>query len=685
MSTINKTTLQRFNGTDWDNIYFATSADIVSMGAGFTVSENTTGFKLDDVVESSDKVSDIIARMVNRLATLDTNIIPNLESGNITSLDASKLTGTVARTNLPADVGGKYVKVATEEAKADLTKTQVNIGDTVKVEGGATYQVTGYGDDNAPTYEKLTDETSDIQWSRVKNTPTTVEGYGITNAVKNTDKAAVGGEDAAGKVATANAAGKLDFDVTGDAATVGGHAAEYFATAENLTTTNNNVKTNADAIAAINENLDAFDASKVTKGQLPLSVIPKAALERIYVVADAAALATLTSEQVQAGDTVKIKDTTDGEGNVTVAGRMYLVSDATKLGTEDYMEGLVEYTAGIAAAVDWSGVNNKPTTLAGYGITDAVASNMVSDTAVAGKLLKLDADGKLPTSITGDAATLETHPASYFATASALTTLDTAYKATQEKVAELANAVLGEGSSGETGDKGTLTERMTAVETQIGAADTEGSILYSIAQLQAGTSIQALNASKITGKLTRAQLPDDIGGTVHSVADLDTAYTTLTAENTHLGDWVKLTDGKLYMVTNTEALNAEDGYTLMLDVTTFDIAWAKITGKPTTLAGYGITDAVNVSDVIVDGLAEDADVGGKLVKINSTDKKMHVNIAGDAATVGGHAPEYFATQAALEALALQVPQLLNSVDELANPKVGQMVMIPIAANAGAGD
>ena len=348
-------------------------------------------------------------------------------------------------------------------------------------------------------------------------------------------------------------------------------------------------------------------------------------------------------------------------------------------GASDYTDE-TSIAAYAAAAVDWSGVNNKPTTLAGYGITDAVSSSMVSDTAVAGKLLKLDADGKLPASITGDAATLETHPASYFATAAALTTLDTAYQATKTKVDELAAAVLGEGS--DTGDKGTLIERMDAVETQIGAADTEGSILYSIAQLQAGTSIQALSATKITGKLTRAQLPDDVGGTVHAVADLATAYATLTAENTHLGDWVKLADGKLYMVTNIEALNAEDGYTLMLDVTSFDIAWAKITGKPDTLAGYGITDAVNVSDVIVDGMAESADVGGKIVKINSTDKKLHVNIAGDAATVGGHAPEYFATQAALEALSLQVPQMLNSVDELTNPKVGQMVMIPITASTG---
>jgi len=683
MSTINKTTLQRFNGTDWDSIYFATSADIVSMGAGFKAAEDTTGFKIDDVIEASDTVAAIITRLVNRLATIDTNILPDLQSGNITAVDASKITGVIDRANLPADVAGKVVKVATADEKNALTKAQVNIGDTVKVAGGGIFQVTGYDAENgdAPQYEQLTDETSDVQWNRLKGTPTTLDGYGITDAIKASEKATAGGAEAAGKVAVADANGKLGFDITGDAATLGTHAADYFATAANLTTTNTNVKTNADAITAINESLAAFDASKITKGTLPLSVVPKAALERIFTVENKEALATITAEQVQDGDTVKIKDSeVDGKH---VAGAMYLVSDSAKLGTADYMEGLVEYTAGTAAAVDWSGVNNKPTTLAGYGIADAVSSDLVTDTATAGKLLKLNADGKLDVDITGDAATVGGKAVNYFATAEALTALDTAQKATASTVAALAATVngtpAGEGTEAVPG----LVEKVAAVESKIGAADTEGTILHSIAQLQAGTSIQALDASKLTGTISRDRLPADIGGTVHSVADLDTAFTTLTAANTHAGDWVKTTDGKLYKVTNVEALNAADGYTLMVDVAAMSIAWDKITGTPNTLAGYGITDAVNTADVIVDGLSESADVGGKIVKINSTDKKLHVNIAGDAATVGGHAPEYFATQAALDALALQVPQLLNSVDELTNPKVGQMVMIPVSAGAGA--
>ena len=46
-----------------------------------------------------------------------------------------------------------------------------------------------------------------------------------------------------------------------------------------------------------------------------------------------------------------------------------------------------------------------PTTLSGYGITDAVLLSDVATTATANKILKLDANRKLPASITGNAAT----------------------------------------------------------------------------------------------------------------------------------------------------------------------------------------------------------------------------------------------------------------------------------------
>ena len=54
-----------------------------------------------------------------------------------------------------------------------------------------------------------------------------------------------------------------------------------------------------------------------------------------------------------------------------------------------------------------------------------------------------------------------------------------------------------------------------------------------------------------------------------------------------------------------------------------DVAWAKITGKPTTLAGYGITDAVNVSEVVT------AATPNKILKLNASGK-LGTGITGDA-------------------------------------------------------
>jgi len=92
---------------------------------------------------------------------------------------------------------------------------------------------------------------------------------------------------------------------------------------------------------------------------------------------------------------------------------MYFVKDEAQLASED---GYDVYTAGSATEVPWSGVTGKPTTIAGYGITDAytmtqadstfVAQTEVVAVAEANKILKLDAEGKLPASITGEAGSV---------------------------------------------------------------------------------------------------------------------------------------------------------------------------------------------------------------------------------------------------------------------------------------
>ena len=101
----------------------------------------------------------------------------------------------------------------------------------------------------------------------------------------------------------------------------------------------------------ISTTLANFDASKITSGTINIDRLPKAALERMVVVADDAARFKLTTATAQVGDTVK----------VTATNKMYLVKDDSKLNTE---AGYEPYTAGQASSVPWSGVTGKPSTFA---------------------------------------------------------------------------------------------------------------------------------------------------------------------------------------------------------------------------------------------------------------------------------------------------------------------------------
>lgn len=99
----------------------------------------------------------------------------------------------------------------------------------------------------------------------------------------------------------------------------------------------------------ISTTLANFDASKIASGTISIDRLPKAALERLIVVADDTARFALTTATAQSGDTVKVKST----------GKMYLIKDESKLSSED---GYEPYTAGQASSVPWSGVTGKPST-----------------------------------------------------------------------------------------------------------------------------------------------------------------------------------------------------------------------------------------------------------------------------------------------------------------------------------
>ena len=130
---------------------------------------------------------------------------------------------------------------------------------------------------------------------------------------------------------------------------------------------------------------DNIPASKIS-GVLSLDNIPKAALERQVPVADDTARFKLTTGDVQNGDVVKVKST----------GLMYFVTDQTKLNSAD---GYMEFTAGSAASVPWTGVTGKPSTF-----TPSSHKHAISDITSLQDALNGKAANKTMTAATASAA-----------------------------------------------------------------------------------------------------------------------------------------------------------------------------------------------------------------------------------------------------------------------------------------
>ena len=114
------------------------------------------------------------------------------------------------------------------------------------------------------------------------------------------------------------------------------------------------------------------DASDIVSGTIDIDRLPHGALDHLVKVQDEAARFALTTDDVQLGDTVQQLDT----------GIMYLVVDEDEL---DNSSGYDEYTAGMATAVPWSGVQNKPETFTPSAHTHTGAE-ITSAVEVANKL-----------------------------------------------------------------------------------------------------------------------------------------------------------------------------------------------------------------------------------------------------------------------------------------------------------
>lgn len=126
---------------------------------------------------------------------------------------------------------------------------------------------------------------------------------------------------------------------------------------------------------SINSTLNGFDASKITSGtinadrlpEIPISKIPAAAMERLYVVESQSAAMSLT---IQEGDVVQIGS----------RGPMYFcVSESAST----FATKFKEFTARSATSVPWSGVTNAPTKLSQFTNDSGFTTNKGTVTSVA--------------------------------------------------------------------------------------------------------------------------------------------------------------------------------------------------------------------------------------------------------------------------------------------------------------
>lgn len=415
---------------------------------------------------TADDVTDLTRRVGNAEISLDTAVsdvstlktdVTNLKSGDaIAAIAASKITGVIADENLPSSVKERLTIVADDTARFNLTADGVQPGDIVKVTtGNKMYVVKDVANlGNETGYEPIVAASaSSVSWNDITDKVTTLAGYGITDAVAKTDvtttlteNKAVGwksGTDDNGN--TYDIDGKAKTAALADVATTakdsekfGGQLPAHYATADALDTTKTEITDAADALAGrvgtneasittiksqigeaatsgilyeiaqlkTGDTITQIAASKIA-GVLDINNIPATVIERLYIAPNDAARLALTTADVQNGDTVKVAET----------GFMYFVKDDTKLGSETPADAFEEYSVGVAGSVSWNNITDKVTTLAGYGITDAVAASekvTIANAANAGKILVLNAEGKLDADITGhvDWANLLNGPAS---------------------------------------------------------------------------------------------------------------------------------------------------------------------------------------------------------------------------------------------------------------------------------
>ena len=554
---------------------------------------NVVAYKSDITWDNVDGKPDVYNKTESdNTFVKNTEVVTTPTANKILKLDdnaqipAYILSGKIPMDNLPHGAVERCVVVADDEARFALTTDKVQTGDTVKVtDSGKMYFVV---DDSKLTSEEgyevySAGSASTVAWEGVTGKPTTLQGYGITDAVNVADVVV---EAEAGKILKVADDGKLHVSINGDAATVGGKQVSDFVAATEVVT--------------------EAQANKILKldadGKLPTDITGEAG---------SVAWANVT------GKPTKLQDSgiTDAVNVADVvveaeAGKILKVADAGTLHTS------INGNAATATNVAWSGVTDKPTTLQGYGITDGytqthidetfVAKSQVTSVAEAGKILLLNNDKKLPADITGNAATAT----------------NVAWSGVTDKPTTIAGYGITDAYTEEAANNTFVPKTdvaTTAAPNMLLKLDAEGK----------------LPANILSGIIPLANIPHGAIEKCH-VVDNDTARFALTNLDVQNGDTVKVNNsGKMYFVVDDTKLNSEAGYEVYTAGSASSVAWSGVTGTPTTIAGYGITDAFtkdesNNTFVLKTNVVTTAEAG-KILLLNN-DKKLPADITGNAAT-----------------------------------------------------
>ena len=154
MATIQKTTLKRFNGTDFDPIFLATSGDITQVGETFQVMGEGMGtLKPGDTVNATDMVTSTLKKMLQKQ-------IPPVYTQPSLAFTAAKGTGEGENFKAGAYEAGTKINVAmtatgTQNDGGAITAMKINDGKTDVVDGTdnpSNYQYEGTLEDGGKTF-----------------------------------------------------------------------------------------------------------------------------------------------------------------------------------------------------------------------------------------------------------------------------------------------------------------------------------------------------------------------------------------------------------------------------------------------------------------------------------------------------------------------------------------------------